>query len=91
MRRLLLHRATAVWLLLVGATGLSWEFGHGFGFGSDYRLATLAVIVIAFIKLRVVYLEFMELRHAPAALRWCFEAWSVVVCASLLLLYWSGS
>ena len=91
MRQLLFHRATAVWLLLVGATGLSWEFGHGFGFGSDYRLATLAVIVIAFNKLRAVYLEFMELRHAPAALRWCFEGWSLAVGASLLLLYWSGN
>lgn len=91
MAGLIFHRATAVWLLLVGATGLSWEFGHGFGFGTDFRYGTLAVVIIAFIKLRIVFLEFMELRHAPLRLRLAFEAWTVVVCASVLILYWSGS
>lgn len=91
MAGLIFHRATAVWLLLVGATGLSWEFGHGFGFGTDFRYGTLAVVIIAFIKLRIVFLEFMELRHAPLGLRLAFEAWTVVVCASVLILYWSGS
>lgn len=91
MAGLIFHRATAVWLLLVGATGLSWEFGHGFGFGADIRYGTVAVVIIAFIKLRIVFLEFMELRHAPWGLRLVFEAWTVVVCASVLLLYWSGS
>lgn len=89
MWRLFFHRATAVWLLLVGATGLSWEFGHGLGFGSDYRYATVAVIVIAFIKLRLIYLEFMELCHAPPALRRAFDAWTVATCGSLLILYCS--
>ena len=91
MAGLIFHRATAVWLLLVGATGLSWEFGHGFGFGADFRYGTVAVVIIAFIKLRIVFLEFMELRHAPLRLRLAFEAWTVVVCASVLILYWSGS
>lgn len=91
MAGLIFHRATAVWLLLVGATGLSWEFGHGFGFGTDFRYGTVAVVIIAFIKLRIVFLEFMELRHAPLRLRLAFEAWTVVVCASVLILYWSGS
>jgi len=91
MAALLFHRATAVWLLLVGATGLSWGFGHGMGFGDDFRYGTVAVVIIAFIKLRLVFLEFMELRHAPAGLRWAFEGWTVVVCASVVFLYWSGT
>lgn len=91
MAKLIFHRATAVWLLLVGATGLSWEFGHGFGFGDDFRYGTVAVVIIAFVKLRLVFLEFMELRHAPAGLRLAFEAWTVVVCAAVVFLYWSGS
>lgn len=91
MAGLIFHRATGVWLLLVGATGLSWEFGHGFGFGTDFRYGTVAVVIIAFIKLRIVFLEFMELRHAPTGLRLAFEVWTVVVCASVLFLYWSGS
>ena len=90
MGSLLYHRATAVWLALVAATGLSWEFGHGLGFGANFRHATIAVIVLAFIKARFVFIEFMELRHAPRVLRAAFEAWAVVTGAAVIFLYWSG-
>ena len=79
-----------MWLLLVSATALSWEFGHGFGFGAQHRYATVMVMIIAFVKVRIVFLEFMELRHAPALLRLAFEAWAMIVCACLLFLYWPG-
>ena len=79
------RRITAVWLLLVVATLFSWESAH---VGRDHRLATGAVLVIAFIKVRFVGLEFMELRVAPLPLRLIFEAWVVLACAALLILYW---
>lgn len=91
MRSLLRHKVTPVWLVLILATVLSWEFGHGLGFGSHYGYATVAIVLIAFIKVRFVFLDFMELRTAPLPLRIVFEAWAVVVGSAILALYWSGT
>ncbi len=90
MAALLRLRIHLVWLLLVFATGLSWQFGHGLGFGDRYHYATAAVLVIAFVKIRFVFLDFMELRHAPLPLRLIFEVWAVGACATLIGLYWMG-
>jgi hypothetical protein len=89
---LLRSRITAVWSLLIFATLLSaWlGTGHGLGAGADHTLATLAIIVVAFLKLRCVGLYFMELRHAPPALRAVFEGYVAVVCGVLIGLYLSG-
>jgi hypothetical protein len=81
-----LTRITAVWLGLVGATVLSWELGHGIGF-EDPRHAGAAILVVALIKVRYVILDFMEIRHAPRAMRWVGEVWGVAVCAALVGLY----
>ena len=60
-------KITYVWLALIIATALSWQFGHGMGFGDKYHYGTLAVLVITFIKVRFVYVDFMELGTAPPA------------------------
>ena len=86
MANLLLSRVTLVWILLVGATVASWEFGHGVGL-DDMRQASVAIIVIAFVKVRYVILEFMEIRHAPTPMRIVGEAWGVIVCTTLVVLY----
>jgi len=78
-------RVAAVWLVLVAATFFSWESAHSSG---DYRLASSAVLLIAFVKARLIGLEFMELRAAPRALRLIFEGWAGTTCAGLLALYW---
>ena len=91
MNSLLRHKVTPIWLLLILATALSWEFGHGLGFGSHYSYATVAIVLIAFIKIRFVFLDFMELRNAPLPLRIIFEAWALVVGGAILVLYWSGT
>ena len=86
MLNLLRTRVSWVWLLLVGATVLSWEMGHGVGL---HELAQIraAVIVVAFIKVRLVILDFMEIRHAPLGVRVVAEAWVLLVCSALLALY----
>jgi hypothetical protein len=81
------QKITLVWLGLVLATGVSWQFGHSLGFGDNYRYATVAVILISFIKVRFIVLDFMEVRAAPIALRLTLETWSVVVCTTLIFLY----
>ena len=90
MRALLFDRITLIWFLLIAATALSWEFGHGLGFGDRYHYATVAVIVIAFIKVRYVFLDFMELRTAPLPLRLMLEAWAIGVGGTIIFLYWPG-
>lgn len=90
MQEFLLSRATLVWGLLVGATLLSWELGHGIGIESA-RLAGVAILVITFIKVRFVILDFMELRDAPRWMRFVGEGWIVLICSVLTALFVIGS
>ena len=78
MTALLRNSTTYVWLLLVTATFVSWWLGTDHGFDS-HKAATLAVMTVAFIKVRFVGLYFMELRDAPLPLRLVFETYVVVV------------
>jgi len=86
MISLIKHRFSLIWLILVIASLLSWESMAIAG--EDARLGRALILVIAFIKVRLVGTEFMELRHAPILLRAAFEAWCVLVCAALLVLFW---
>ena len=63
---LLKNRAGASWLFLVAATVVSWAVGAEHGTGS---WVAVLVLGIAAIKVRLVGLDFMELRHAPIPLR----------------------
>ena len=83
-------RVTGIWVGLLVATGLSWQFGHGFGFGEKFHYATAAILIVTFIKIRFVFLDFMELRTAPWPLRMAFEVWAVSICVILIGLYWLG-
>lgn len=81
---LLKNRAGLSWLVLVAATLLSWALGADHGTGS---MVGVAVLGIAAIKVRLVGLDFMELRHAPIALRAAFEAYCLGLWAVLSALY----
>ena len=81
---LLKNRAGASWLFLVAATVLSWAVGAEHGTGS---LVAVLVLGIAAIKVRLVGLDFMELRHAPVPLRAAFEAYCIGMWALLAALY----
>jgi hypothetical protein len=76
------HRA---WLLLVVATGITWYLGEIHASGTA---AIVAMLVIAFIKGRLVILDFMELRAAPRLWRILLEGWLLVVGGLILLAYW---
>ena len=83
-------RITGIWVGLIVATGLSWQFGHGFGFEEKFHYATAAILIVTFVKIRFIFLDFMELRTAPRPLRMAFEVWAVSICVILIGLYWLG-
>jgi len=82
--------ATAVWVFLIAATVLSWALGTDHGFVDDHTTASTIILVVAFVKVRFVGLYFMELKHAPVALRLLLEAWCLVVCVLTLGFYFAA-
>jgi caa(3)-type oxidase subunit IV len=83
---LLRTRATAIWAVLIVATVASWTLGTDHGF-NNYTAASVVILLIAFIKVRLVGLYFMELREAPTALRILFEAYCAVVCTVVVTVF----
>lgn len=81
---LLKNRAGLSWLILVAATLVSWAVGAEHGTGSAVGVVVLG---IAAFKVRLVGLDFMELRHAPLALRAAFEGYCVGMWVLLSALY----
>lgn len=54
-------------------------------------VVTVSAIVIALVKVRIIFREFMEVRHAPALLRRLTDAWVVLMAVCLLGSYFIGS
>jgi Prokaryotic Cytochrome C oxidase subunit IV len=86
LRGLLRGPFMVVWFILIAATLLLWYLGAEHGVRNAH-LATVLILVVAFIKWRFVGLYFMELRDAPVPLRLIFEAQCVIVCAVVLGVY----
>jgi hypothetical protein len=78
------NRAGASWLILIAATLVSYLLGADHGIGSA---TVVAVLGIAAIKIRLVGLDFMELRCAPIPLRAAFEGYCLALWAVLSGLY----
>ena len=51
---------------------------------------TSSAIVMALIKVRLIFREFMEVRHAPVLLCRLTDLWVVFTGATLLGCYWAG-
>ena len=85
-------RLLVVWLVLSAMTIAQ------LGVGSVDRQAALtpnaaitsSVIVMALIKVRIIFREFMEVRHAPVLLGRLTDLWLVVTGATLLGCYLVG-
>jgi hypothetical protein len=54
-------------------------------------VVTVSAIAIALIKVRIIFREFMEVRHAPALLCRLTNAWVVLIAVCLLGSYFVGS
>jgi hypothetical protein len=77
--------ANRAWLVLLIATGITWYLGE---IGAAGTVPIVAMLVIAFIKGRLVILDFMELRAAPLMWRVLLEGWLILVSSLILLAYW---
>ena len=84
-------RLLVVWLVLASLTLSYLWIDHSVG-GTlrASAVATSAVIVIAVIKVRIIFREFMEVRQAPALLCRLTDAWVVLIAVSLLGCYFVG-
>jgi caa(3)-type oxidase subunit IV len=85
MVNLLKNPAHRAWIVLMIATSITWYLGE---VGAAGTMAIVAMLVIAFIKGRLVILDFMELREAPLMWRVLLEGWLILVSSLILLAYW---
>ncbi len=84
-------RLLVVWVVLASLTVSYLWIDHSAG-GSlkANAVVTSSVIVIALIKVRIIFREFMEVRNAPVLLCRLTDAWVVVMAAALLGCYFIG-
>ncbi len=74
-----------IWLILMVATcATTWWLSKD---SVSAQVGTMAIVLIAAFKIRLVLLHFMELRHAPTPWRLIFEAWVLIATAAILGLY----
>jgi hypothetical protein len=84
------RRTTLVWLALCAITVSTWWLapGHRGGGAAVASLPiTVAVLLLGFIKGRLIIRTFMEVRTAPRWLQLSTDAWLVVLWGSILAIY----
>lgn len=91
-RTVVFSRASLTWSFLAVLTIVSWVLGsdHALGSGGNHVSASLVIIVVAVVKVRLVGMYFMELRDAPVALRSIFETYCAAVLVVLGSVYLFG-
>lgn len=83
-------RLLIVWLVLASLTlGYLW-IDHADRSNAASAVVTSSVIVIAVVKVRIIFREFMEVRQAPVLLCRLTDAWVVLIAASMLACYFIG-
>ncbi len=85
-----MYRETFTWLLLMLVTIIltyAIDGGPAGALGISDTARNILILVIAFVKVRIVAYEFMEIRLAPALMRAAANAWVIGTCLLLLLLF----
>ena len=77
--------AIVTWFMLVCASVATWLLIEDQGLTAP--AAVSLILLIAVIKVRMIVLHYMELKHAPSRWRLVFELWPVVA-ATLILGLW---
>jgi hypothetical protein len=86
-------RLLIVWLVLSSITLLYLWMDHSVdrgGISGPSVVVTASAIVIALIKVRIIFREFMEVRRAPALLCRLTDLWVVLMATCLLGSYAIG-
>jgi heme/copper-type cytochrome/quinol oxidase subunit 4 len=88
MKNLWVSAEGCAWVLLLAATAISLWVGadHSVALGGP-AIASVAVLVVAFVKVAVIGMFFMELRHAPVEMRQVFAGTLIVSCSALVAIY----
>jgi hypothetical protein len=82
-------RATLVWLLVASLTLVSWFVGsHHHSVLNSIAPGAVILLFVAFFKIRLVILYFMEIKHAPLFLRLACEAWVIITCLCIFGFYY---
>ena len=87
-------RLLIVWAILTSMTLVYVWLDHSVDENGTLKastVVTVSAIVIALIKVRIIFREFMEVRHAPALLCRLTDGWVVIMGVSLLGTYFVGS
>jgi hypothetical protein len=87
-------RLLIVWVILTSMTLVYVWLDHSVDQNGTLKastVVTVSAIVIALIKVRIIFREFMEVRHAPALLCRLTDAWVVLIGVCLLGSYFVGS
>ena len=84
-------RLLFAWLILAALTLSYLWIDHTAGASPRASaLITCSVVVIALVKVRIIFREFMEVRQAPVLLCRLTDAWVVLIGAVLLGCYFIG-
>jgi heme/copper-type cytochrome/quinol oxidase subunit 4 len=78
------------WAVLVALTLISFESAWGLAWLRNPAAAIALVIGVALLKVRIVILNFMEVKAAPWILRGPLEAWVVLIAGGILGLWYSA-
>jgi hypothetical protein len=81
---------TCAWIILSAITIVSWWLAPGHGHGASATASvpiTVAVVLLGFIKGRMIIRYFMEVRTAPRWLKVATDAWLTVLWAGVLGIY----
>ncbi len=85
------RRLLAVWVVLASLTLAYLWIDHSADRTPRASAAvTSAVILIAVVKVRIIFREFMEVRQAPPLLCRLTDAWVILIAVSLLGCYFAG-
>lgn len=87
-------RLPATWFVLTALTLIYLWLDHSAEHDRSVRPSTpvaVAAIVIALVKVRLIFRQFMEVRQAPTWLGRLTDAWILIVAISLLGSYLLGT